>query len=356
MSVLKQLHLSQRSTSAIRLQGRAWTMTALILLASFVLATGYSAVVHAAPQAQDLEGPTEAQRGLFTKGQTLYTQGMYSEAINTFNEFLESYPNSSIKDLTLLWLGRSYLKQGDIANAERMSLRLREIPSTPYLDIYEDELRIARHNYFRSAAPAVAPSIDQRGERFSSPAIPPDKMEIPAAVVPAPTSTVATNRPAAQDRSLQAPPAKIVPASPKVEGPGKKETIGAGALAAPAKVYAPLVRLRIEEIPSITAVNRVKFYLLVLRNEGNGAATNLVVREELDGSLDFASSDPAPARQEIVGQSLLLTYRLTGLRPGETRAIRIAVRPRPKATLKSATQIKHSVTYSDGKGNTYNTP
>ena len=176
MSVLKQLHLSQRSTSAIRLQGRAWTMTALILLASFVLATGYSAVVHAAPQAQGPDIPTEAEQALFTKGQTLYTQGhvQRSDCTSSTN-FSKSYPNSSIKDLTLLWLGRSYLEQGDIANAERMSLRLREIADTPLAGMYEEELRIARQGYVKSATPAfvrrsdVAPGCCHQPGDFGQP-------------------------------------------------------------------------------------------------------------------------------------------------------------------------------------------
>src|SRR2546430_669462 len=89
---------------------------------------------------------------MFTKGQTLYTQGFYSEAIVMFSESLLSYPQSIIKDLNLLWLGRSYLRQGDIANAEKIGRRLREIPDTSFVDIYDEELRIARQNYVKSGA------------------------------------------------------------------------------------------------------------------------------------------------------------------------------------------------------------
>ena len=359
----------------MRLQGRARPMAAVIFLALCVIAGGYSAKVHAAPQLQDPEIPSDAQRALFVKGQTLYTQGVYSEAINTFNEFLESYPKSEIKDLTMLWLGRSYLRQGDIGNAERMNRRLREISATPYLDIYEDELRIARQNYARAAtrpvtssivpsvapsvAPSVPPSVDSTSEGFSrsstTPAKPPEKRESSAAVAPAPSGTVATNRLPDQNVSSPAPLARVPPPLPKVETPTKRETRVADAVTDPVKAVAPLVRLRIEEMPSTATVNGAKFYRVVLHNEGNGVAKDLVVREELDASLDFGSSDPAPARQEISGQSLVLTYRLAGLQPGETRGLRIAVRPRPQATNRSATPTKHSVSYSDGKGKTYNT-
>ena len=129
----------------------------------------------------------------------------------------------------------------------------------------------------------------------------------------------------------------------------------------PANVVAPLLRVRIEEMPSVAAANGVVFYRLVLVNEGTGTAKDLILREELDSSLDFASSDPAPSRQEIAGRTLLLTFRLPSLEPGASRSIRIAVRPRPDAKAKTTavntvTQIKHSVTYRDSKGNTYHTP
>lgn len=95
----------------------------------------------------------EAEQMAFTRGQSLYNQGLYSEAIVTLSDFLAQYPGSIIKDLGLLWLGRSYLAQGDIANAERVGLRLKDIPDTPLASLYEDELRIGRQTFARAASP-----------------------------------------------------------------------------------------------------------------------------------------------------------------------------------------------------------
>ena len=144
----------------MKFQSRAGVRVLSLLLASGFLFVCYAPIASARPQP---EGPTvagEAEQALFTKGQTLYTQGLYSEAIMVFSEFLKSYPYSLIKDLNLLWLGRSYLRAGDIAGAERMGLRLREIADTPFAGMFEEELRIARQGYVKSAAPAVARKND----------------------------------------------------------------------------------------------------------------------------------------------------------------------------------------------------
>lgn len=107
-------------------------------------------------QGEDL-AIAEAEQNAFTRGQSLYNQGLYSEAIVTLNDFLAQYPGSIIKDLGLLWLGRSYLAQGDIANAEKVGLRLKDIPDTPLASLYEDELRIGRQTFARAASPKRSP-------------------------------------------------------------------------------------------------------------------------------------------------------------------------------------------------------
>lgn len=98
-------------------------------------------------------GITEAEQAAFTRGQSLYNHGLYGEAIVTLNDFLTHYPSSTIKDLGLLWLGRSYLAQGDIANAEKVGLRLKDIPDTPLASLYEDELRVGRQSFAKSVTP-----------------------------------------------------------------------------------------------------------------------------------------------------------------------------------------------------------
>jgi uncharacterized repeat protein (TIGR01451 family) len=88
--------------------------------------------------------PSDAEQALFTKGQNLYNQGHYDQAAAALSEFLKTYPNSIITDLTLLWLGRSYMQLGKIAEAEQVGERLRSIKDTPFSEIYEGELTTAR--------------------------------------------------------------------------------------------------------------------------------------------------------------------------------------------------------------------
>jgi uncharacterized repeat protein (TIGR01451 family) len=88
--------------------------------------------------------PSDAEQALFNRGRVLYDQGRYDQALTTLREFLQTYPNSIITDLTLLWLGRTHIQLGQFAEAERISQRLRAIPDTPFIDIYESELQTAR--------------------------------------------------------------------------------------------------------------------------------------------------------------------------------------------------------------------
>ena len=334
-------------------------MSAGLLLALFLSASGYSLKAQAQPQSQAPDVPTEAQRELFTKGQTLFEQGLYGEAVLVFSEFLKSFPNSSLKDLNLLWLGRSYLRQGDIASAETMNLRLREMPDTPYLGIYEEELRTARQNYVRLATLASGRRNDAGPKVTPSKPVSPDESKI-STLLTTPASTLASNQPGDRAKTSASPSVQIKPATSNVVAPPQKERQKERGvlIAAPASanVVAPLVRLRIEELPALTAANGAVSYRLVLINEGNGAAKDLTVREQLDSSLDFVSSDLEPARQEIVARMQLLTFRIAALGPGETKVIRLAVRSRQHAAVNTATQTKRSIVYRDGNGKSYSAP
>jgi hypothetical protein len=383
----------------------------LLFLGLFFVSLCPSQIAFARTQSDGPDVPSEAEQGLFVKGQTLYNQGLFSEAIVVFSESLKSYPNSVIKDLNLLWLGRSYLRAGDIASAEKISLRLREISDTSFAGLYEDELRIARQSYVRSAAPAfvrrdvrrdnvvavdpktidsasvspvaitsqasVAPSVSAPTPS-KSPATRPASVSastpIKSLILPSPAPAVAAGNSlvSASQRTVPLstkqgdgvrvlPPAKIRLASEKVLTRPQKETSKIGVGPVPANAPAPLLRIRIEEMPRNPAGGGVIFYRLVVVNEGHAVAKDLVIREELDASLDFASSDPAPAHQEIVARSLVLTFRLQSIEPGGTRSIRIAVRPRPDAkannlAMNVSAQTKHSINYQDSKGTAYRTP
>lgn len=90
------------------------------------------------------DGPSDAETTLFTKGQNFFIQGRYDQAAVVFREFLKTFPNSVVTDLTLLWLGRSYMQLGQLQEAEQIGQRLRAIKDTPFVDIYESELQSAR--------------------------------------------------------------------------------------------------------------------------------------------------------------------------------------------------------------------
>src|SRR5436190_1552015 len=93
----------------VKHKSRAGVIVWLLLLGSCLLSLCPSQIASARLQPDGPDVPGEAEQGLFTKGQILYNQGLYSEAIVIFSEALKTYPNSLIKDLNLLWLGRSYL-------------------------------------------------------------------------------------------------------------------------------------------------------------------------------------------------------------------------------------------------------
>lgn len=101
---------------------------------------------------QEGDIPSDAEQAMFTKGQNLYNQGRFDQAATVLKDFLKTYPNSIITDLTLLWLGRSYMQMGKIDDAEQIGQRLRTIKDTPFADIYESELMTARRE-----APVRAP-------------------------------------------------------------------------------------------------------------------------------------------------------------------------------------------------------
>jgi uncharacterized repeat protein (TIGR01451 family) len=119
----------------------AFALAAALLFAPFTPVITSTALGRTAQQ-EDV--PSDAEQAMFTKGQNLYNQGRYDQAAATLQEFLKTYPNSIITDLTLLWLGRSYMQLGKIAEAEQVGKQLRTIKDTPFSEIYEGELETAR--------------------------------------------------------------------------------------------------------------------------------------------------------------------------------------------------------------------
>lgn len=118
-----------------------------LLLACALLVAPFTPVVAATALARSVkqdDSPSDAEQAMFTKGQDLFNQGEYERAADVFKDFIKTYPNSFITDLTLLWLGRSYYRLNRFQDAEQVSRRLRAIRDTPFADIYDSELRAAR--------------------------------------------------------------------------------------------------------------------------------------------------------------------------------------------------------------------
>jgi uncharacterized repeat protein (TIGR01451 family) len=122
----------------------AFALAATLFFAPFTPVITSAALGRTAAQQEDV--PSDAEQAMFTKGQNLYNQGRYDQAATTLQEFLKTYPNSIITDLTLLWLGRSYMQLGKIAEAEQVGKQLRTIKDTPFSEIYEGELETARRD------------------------------------------------------------------------------------------------------------------------------------------------------------------------------------------------------------------
>ncbi|HEV2915932.1 MAG TPA: tetratricopeptide repeat protein [Pyrinomonadaceae bacterium] len=122
----------------------AAALAAALVLAPFTPDIEATAAAAVRTILQDGDVPSDAEQAMFTKGQNLYNQGRYDQAAAVLKDFLKSYPNSIITDLTLLWLGRSYMQLGKLDDAEQVGQRLRTIKDTPFADIYESELMTAR--------------------------------------------------------------------------------------------------------------------------------------------------------------------------------------------------------------------
>lgn len=136
----------------------ALALAAALLCAPFTSALAFAPTALNAPGTvavpQD-DTPPDVEQSMFTKGQNFYNQGRFEQAASTFRDFLKTYPNSIITDLTLLWLGRTYIAQNRLSDAEGIIPRLRTIKDTPFVEIYEGELQAARTEMIARGATAT---------------------------------------------------------------------------------------------------------------------------------------------------------------------------------------------------------
>jgi hypothetical protein len=157
-------------------------ISALVLCALFVCAPTAPALAasnaEARAAAQQDDTPSDAEQAMFTRAQKLYNESRYEQAANTFKDFLKTYPNSIIYDLTLLWLGRSYIALNRISDAEQIAQQLRGIKDTPFVEIYEGELQAARRDSARRGteggrpAPQATPQSTRTAQQQQVAAVP----------------------------------------------------------------------------------------------------------------------------------------------------------------------------------------
>ncbi|MCA1628867.1 MAG: hypothetical protein LC774_00550, partial [Acidobacteria bacterium] len=146
--------------------------SALFLCALLLLAPLSPALAAAglAPRAvaQD-DTPSDAEQAMFTRGQKLYNDARFEQAATVFKDFMKTYPNSIISDLTLLWLGRSYIALNRLPEAEQVAQQLRGIRDTPFVEIYEGELQAARKESARRGGEGTRPAPQQSAAATPSP-------------------------------------------------------------------------------------------------------------------------------------------------------------------------------------------
>ncbi|HEX8175385.1 MAG TPA: tetratricopeptide repeat protein [Pyrinomonadaceae bacterium] len=135
----------------------AWALTVALLLAP-LMPLSVPEILAATRQEQQSDVPSDAEQAMFSRGQTLYNQGRYDQAATVLKDFLKNYPNSIITDLTLLWLGRSYMQLGKFQDAEAIGQRLRTIKDTPFAEIYEGEMQAARREASARRTTTTAPT------------------------------------------------------------------------------------------------------------------------------------------------------------------------------------------------------
>ena len=193
----------------------AVALAAALLCAPCLPTNAAVASLNAPTIRQGQDTPPDVEQALFSRGQTLYNQGRYEQAATVLNDFLKNYPNSIIADLTLLWLGRTYIAMGRIRDAEQVAERLRSIKDTPFIDIYDDELSSARKELAARGTPVPQPTPQQVAVVRPSPTPRATPVQIAAATPsPTPTRTLNIKRPA--PRATPTPQiARVTPPAPR---------------------------------------------------------------------------------------------------------------------------------------------
>ena len=184
----------------------------ILLLVPFTPAFNSYAAAHFAGQ-QETDVPSDAEQAMFTKGQNFYLQGHYEQAVSTLRDFLKNYPKSIITDLTLLWLGRSYMQLGRLQDAEQVGQRLHAMKDTPFAEIYDGELQSARQQTAASKPTPTPATAETKSTQTVAAAKPPVVKPTPSPT-PAPRAaqkveTVAVKKPPVSNKTESSAATKL---------------------------------------------------------------------------------------------------------------------------------------------------
>jgi uncharacterized repeat protein (TIGR01451 family) len=230
----------------------ALALAAALLCAPFTSALAYapaapSATLAAAVRQDDT--PPDVEQAMFTKGQNFYNQGRFEQAAAVFRDFLKTYPNSIITDLTLLWLGRTYIAQGRLTDAEGIVTRLRTIRDTPFVEIYEGELQAARTEIAARGTtpqPTATPVVVERAQVTPTP-----RALGRATPTPAPTPRlIARSTPRTRPTPLATPLPTPTPQVARVTPPSQTPTLTIENPPADGQTAAPARRSRRSRFPT----------------------------------------------------------------------------------------------------------
>jgi uncharacterized repeat protein (TIGR01451 family) len=255
----------------------ATALTVALLVAPF--SPAFMTTAHARMTLQQEDIPSDAEQSMFTKGQNLYNQGRYDQAVTVLQDFLKTYPRSIIADLTLLWLGRSYMQLGKITEAEQVGQRLRAIKDTPFADIYEGELETARTEIASRPATqqvAKAPETRQTTGR-------PIATKLPATT---PTPTPAPSRTARTTQGRQTPVKQQPQTIAGTTGPANTSVEGSKAVPQARRLNPPDIKT-----PTTTEVAR------------NNTATQ-PTRRNTGRNRRVSPKQPATQPEDVTGQSV----------------------------------------------------
>lgn len=122
----------------------------LLLLNAIVLPAG----ILAAPQPEE---------DVFAKGVQAYSAGDYAKAEKLLSTYLKNTPNSLIRDIGLLWYGRSLIALNRFADAEKVAESMeKEFPKSPLTRKLRSELETITKN---KKSPQAEKAVSGRAEK-----------------------------------------------------------------------------------------------------------------------------------------------------------------------------------------------